>query len=167
MEAKLEKLNINTTANVDIPKAKKSAPVVDSWEDDSDTDVGEMDRVVNEDRAKPSSMPEPPPPTPASPQGFPSWNAIDAEVAGTGTRSPASRSTPRDDNTRRQEKSTAVASRMIAAGLGVKAPKRTEEQRAYDRAAKEAEIRKRNKERQDAAKAQEEEAKIKDAVWES
>ena len=66
---------------------------------------------------------------------------------------------------RRPEKQTAVASRMIAGALGVRAPKRTEEQKAYDRATKEKEIKRRNQEKEKAAKEKEEEEKAKAAIW--
>ena len=49
----------------------------------------------------------------------------------------------------RPEKTTAVASRLIAGALGVKAPSRTEEQRAYDRATRDKETKRRQKERED------------------
>lgn len=67
---------------------------------------------------------------------------------------------------RRPEKQTAVAGRMIAGALGIRAPKRTPEQRAYDRSVKEQEIRRRNREKELEAKAKEEEEKAKAAVWE-
>ena len=47
----------------------------------------------------------------------------------------------------RPEKTDAVAKRMIAGALGVKAPKKTEEQKAYDKAIKEKEIKRRNQEK--------------------
>jgi hypothetical protein len=72
-----------------------------------------------------------------------------------GSRSPA----------RRPEKQTAVAGRLIAGALGIRAPKRTEEQRAYDRAIKEKELRRRNREREEEAKRKEEEERAKAAVW--
>ena len=56
---------------------------------------------------------------------------------------------------------------MIAGALGIRAPKRTEEQRAYDRSVKEQELRRRNRERDDAAKAREEEERAKAAVWDA
>jgi hypothetical protein len=55
-----------------------------------------------------------------------------------------------------------VAARLIAGGLGVRAPKRTEEQREYDKALKEKEKRK----REDEKKAKEDEEKAKRSVWE-
>lgn len=69
------------------------------------------------------------------------------------------------DPARRPEKQTAVAGRLIAGALGVRAPKRTEEQRAYDRSVKEQEIRRRNREREELAKAKEEEERAKASVW--
>lgn len=65
----------------------------------------------------------------------------------------------------RPEKTDAVAKRMIAGALGVKAPKKTEEQRAYDRAIKEKEIKRRNQEKEAAARAKEEAERAKAAVW--
>lgn len=54
---------------------------------------------------------------------------------------------------------------MIAGALGVKAPKKTEEQKAYDRAIKEKEIKRRNQDKEAAARAKEEAEKAKAAVW--
>jgi hypothetical protein len=56
---------------------------------------------------------------------------------------------------------------LIAGALGIRAPKRTEEQRAYDRSVKEQEIRRRKKEKEEEAKAQEENEKAKNAVWDN
>jgi hypothetical protein len=54
---------------------------------------------------------------------------------------------------------------MIAGALGIRAPKRTEEQRAYDRAMKEKEIKRRNRAKEEEAKAKEEDDRAKAAVW--
>ena len=56
---------------------------------------------------------------------------------------------------------------MIAGALGIRAPKRTEEQSVYDRSVKEQEIKRRNREREEAAKAREEEERAKAAVWDA
>jgi hypothetical protein len=56
---------------------------------------------------------------------------------------------------------------MIAGALGIKAPKKTEEQRAYDRALKEKEMKRRNQEKEAAAKAKEEAERAKAAVWDA
>ncbi|KAG0154924.1 hypothetical protein PDIDSM_497 [Penicillium digitatum] len=48
--------------------------------------------------------------------------------------------------------------------LGIRAPKRTEQQRAYDRSVKEQEIRRRNREREEKARLREEE-RMKASIW--
>jgi hypothetical protein len=55
-----------------------------------------------------------------------------------------------------------VAARLIAGGLGVRAPKRTVEQKEYDKAMKEKEMKRRDDER----KAKEDEENAKRSVWE-
>ncbi|THZ16966.1 hypothetical protein D6C90_09937, partial [Aureobasidium pullulans] len=66
---------------------------------------------------------------------------------------------------RRPEKTNAVAHRLIAGALGVKMPRRTEEQRAYDKAIREQEKRKRDVEREARKRAEEDAAKAKAAIW--
>lgn len=60
-----------------------------------------------------------------------------------------------------------MAGRLIAAGLGMKAPKKTEEQRAYDKAVRENEIRRRVKEKDAKEKEREDADKARSAIWES
>jgi hypothetical protein len=55
---------------------------------------------------------------------------------------------------------------MIAGALGVRAPKKTEEQKLYDRAVREKEIKRRNKEKEETARKVEEAERAKAAVWE-
>lgn len=55
---------------------------------------------------------------------------------------------------------------MIAGALGVRAPKKTEEARAYDKAVKEKELKRREKEREAGKKEEEERRKAREAVWE-
>jgi len=59
-----------------------------------------------------------------------------------------------------------VASRLIAAGLGVKAPKKTEEQRLYEKSIREQERRKKEREIQERKKEEEQRERAKAAVWE-
>ncbi|KAF4547494.1 Hypothetical protein D9617_41g062450 [Elsinoe fawcettii] len=66
---------------------------------------------------------------------------------------------------KRPEKSTAVASRLIAAGLGVKAPRRTEEQREYDKAIRAQEAKRREREREEEKRRKEESERAKKAIW--
>jgi len=74
-----------------------------------------------------------------------------------------SKSERRDD--RRPDKTDAVARRLIAGALGVKAPKRTEEQKAYDKGLKEKEIKRRNAEKAEAVRKREEAERARAAVW--
>ncbi|RDW76463.1 uncharacterized protein DSM5745_06455 [Aspergillus mulundensis] len=166
------------TTSSALPAKKKKAPVVaDSWEDDLSDQDADSDRAGDELESpnvaaslvtSPAIAEGPldPPPTPISPQLSQPWIASAATVAG-GYGQPTSTSTSARDPNRRPEKQTAVAGRLIAGALGIRAPKRTEEQRAYDRAVKEQEIRRRNKEKEEAARAMEAEEKAKAAVWDS
>ncbi|KAJ5519753.1 hypothetical protein N7463_000206 [Penicillium fimorum] len=139
-------------------------PVADSWEDEADLSAPEgEDAQPNDEDTTPvlsptvsAEGPLDPPPTPISPQVSAPWMARAA--------SPAS---VQGAPTRRPEKQTAVAERMIAGALGIRAPKRTEQQRAYDRSVKEQEIRRRNREREEKAKVKEEEEKMKASIWSS
>lgn len=65
----------------------------------------------------------------------------------------------------RPEKQTVVAGRLIAGALGVRPPKRSDEQRLYEKSIMENELRRREKERGDAKRRLEEAAKAKAAMW--
>ncbi|KAK6957411.1 hypothetical protein Daesc_000196 [Daldinia eschscholtzii] len=67
---------------------------------------------------------------------------------------------------KRPEKTDAVARRMIASALGVRAPRPTEEQRAYDRAVREKERKRREEEKEAEKKRKEEAERAKVAIWE-
>jgi hypothetical protein len=54
---------------------------------------------------------------------------------------------------------------MIASALGVKVPKLTDEQRAYDRAMREKERKRREEEKVAERRREEEVAKARQAVW--
>jgi hypothetical protein len=154
----------STTTPTSAPKPRKPTkkPIADSWEDEDTSD----DEPASQGDAAPSPSilsptlsaegPLDPPPTPISPQTTNPW--VDTGRSG----SPAAGK--RDPN-RRPEKQTAVAGRLIAGALGIRAPKRTEEQRAYDRSVKEQEIKRRNREREEQAKAKEDEERLKSSVW--
>ncbi|KAL1996768.1 hypothetical protein VTN49DRAFT_7633 [Thermomyces lanuginosus] len=158
-----------TQTETDAPatrSAKSKKPVVDSWEDalsDSDSDKEASDAI------------EPPPARARqkNPQAAPPaqddlvidqhpWLANPSQ-----TTSASSWSGSKEPPRVRPEKQTAVASRMIAGALGIRAPKRTEEQRAYDRAMKEKEIKRRNRLKEEQEKAKQEEERLKAAIWES
>ncbi|EED24141.1 conserved hypothetical protein [Talaromyces stipitatus ATCC 10500] len=156
---------------------KKKAAVADSWEDDlSDDEKASTTEIEKEDDTKAkfksplaatkSEGPLAPPSTPSTnldgdDYGLPQWGRVPPTTTSTST------SSTRDSARARPEKQTAVASRMIAGALGIRAPKRTEEQRAYDRAMKEKEIKRRNKEKEEEAKARQEEERAKAAVWDA
>ncbi|KAK5115990.1 hypothetical protein LTR62_000446 [Meristemomyces frigidus] len=156
-------------------KTKKSEPA-ESWDEDSDTDEDDSGNATPVRTLSTSDYPGAPPPTPSSPsfssgktvsgapyQTFPPYGFHESENTDNGRRGSAAK--PSNVEERRPEKSTAVASRLIAAGLGQKAPRRTDEERKYDQAMKVQEKRKR-----DGAKAEDERRRLegekaKMAVW--
>lgn len=69
------------------------------------------------------------------------------------------------DSGKRPEKTNAVASRLIAGALGVRAPPKTEEQKAYEKAVREKEVKRREREKEDAKRAEEERERAKKAIW--
>lgn len=151
--------------------------VADSWEDElaessgSDTETAED---VEANRTTHGSLqrqvtegPLAPPPTPASPlASTPAYDTpyegIDAQMGAAA----AERGPDRDAPARRPEKTTAVAARMIAGGLGLRAPKRSEEEREFDRAAREKERKRREREREQVALDKKREEAAKKSVWE-
>jgi len=174
-------------------RGKTSTQVIDSWEDDDDLSTpvdqdsgshgltGTEEEDDNYNTAKPikprNPALQPPPPTPISPRNadqFVDWSPAQVLGGGRPTQyTPPTSSTPttdlsdRERDRRRPEKTTATASRLIAAGLGMKPAKKTEEQRQYDRAVREQEIRRRTKEKEALQKEREADEKLKAAVWDS
>lgn len=157
MDSKLERLSLKTS-NASASKEE----VAESWEDDAVSDSSPEDEHQPEQKTRRDvaratespqrSLPNAPPSTPVAPRtNTPEWNTH-------------GRSDFREER-RRPEKSTAVAGRLIAGALGVKAPKKTEEQRAYERSVKEQEIRRRNREKEQQEKERLEEEKAKASVW--
>jgi hypothetical protein len=175
----MESLRIDSL-KVSSPSAKKTqkVEVADSWEDE-ELDSGaetpteapgpSLKQIKSND-----TPPGPPPPTPISPaRNDPLYDWSPAHQLGGGRPQPLPGSgpgTPRSDSDserRRPEKTTATAGRMIAASLGLKAPKKTEEQRKYDRAMKEQEIKRRNREKELKEQEALDDEKAKAAVWDS
>jgi hypothetical protein len=166
----IQRPTVKTSApglSMSAPKPKKATkPVADSWEDEanlsSDDEPSPRERGASLSSVLSPTLsaesPLDPPPTPISPQTSNAWAAVSSTPPAAGQSSAAG-------ERRRPEKQTAVAGRLIAGALGIRAPKRTEEQRAYDRSVKEQEIKRRNREREEKAKAQEEEEKAKASVW--
>lgn len=136
--------------------------MAESWEEEelSSEEETEISKVASTE-----DMPHAPPPTPVA-QSVPSrpgeggvaetwYPEIYTVDAGRSTRSEA-----------RPEKTDAVARRMIAGALGVRTPKKTDDQREYEKAVKEKEMRKRNKEREAEEEARREAERAKNAIWE-
>ncbi|UQC89437.1 uncharacterized protein CLUP02_14968 [Colletotrichum lupini] len=166
----LSKLSINSSKKTPSTKNTK-APVADSWEDE---DVDEDDDEEEEEAVKPQSDgAKAPPPTPISPtynaadRSFPNpYGSVDS-VAGAGASSGGGSSGQDAASSRpRPEKTDAVARRMIASALGVKVPRMTEEQRAYDKAVKEKERKRREEEKAAEKRRLEDAEKAKVAIWE-
>lgn len=167
-------------------KAKKAEPVADSWEDEDVSSESESEpEVKTEKKSKPQrefgAEPEsweddvdnnsddgeraPSPPTSRSRNPEPSTTtSLPPYLDYTGPTGGASSSA--SSEYKRPEKTDKVARRMIASALGIKAPKMTEEQRAYDRALREKERKRKEEERERKKKAEEEALKAKAAIWE-
>lgn len=163
MESRLGRLSINHETRKDkvTPKEKSKEAVADSWDDEAASNTSDTEGDSTAPSSK-SPTPIAPPPTPASPHsGFPSWDSPDQLPLSTRMGDRAS------DDRKRPEKSTAVAGRLIAAGLGMRAPKQTEEQKAYDRAIRENEIKRRKKEKEEKDKGVLENEKAQTVMWES
>ncbi|KAG6037339.1 hypothetical protein E4U19_002291 [Claviceps sp. Clav32 group G5] len=142
------------------PKPKprlKSKPekIVDSWEDD-DSSSGSDEESRTSAVSSPVALSSPSTPFAATHGSVPDWNhAADRPASPRG-----------GDAAKRPEKTDAVARRMIAAGLGLKAPKQTEEQRAYQRSVREQEKKKREQEKEEEQRRRKESELAKAAVWE-
>lgn len=175
LESSLNKLSL-APQNAKKPSSKKqhAAPVADSWEDDDLSSGSETDRPLTATES--ASYPDPPPPTPISPTGPYSRNEADRFASPYAEWSPGSSNSnggigagPRNDRERgvekRPEKTDAVAKRMIAGALGVRAPKKTEEQRAYERAVREKEIKRIQAEKEEGKRREEERERAKAAAW--
>jgi hypothetical protein len=154
----LNKLSISPQQPKSPSASKKKQDVAESWEDEDSGD--DTDRPNSRQQ---SHFPAAPPPTPISPSI--SSSDRDAFISPYGYGDSLTPNARSERPAVRPEKTDAVAKRMIAGALGVKAPKQTEEQKAYDRAVKEKETRRRNLEKQVAAKAEEEAENAKAAVW--
>ena len=157
-----------TPPSTSTPRSKKTEPV-ESWEDEADDgssseDDGQATPVLSDDTSS-----GPPPPTPSSPsmytgepyQAFPAHgfdSRFDSDPASSFRRNDASEE-------RRPDKSTSVASRLIAAGIGQKAPKRTKEQREYDQAMKVQEKKKRDQVKEDELRKKQEKDQAMKDVW--
>jgi hypothetical protein len=176
----LKTTELETTAPQPRTKAqkKKDSPVADSWEDEADADnddSAEATPVAATTTAGTSA----PPPTPLSPVAHSKRPFSPSALSGPGFTIPpfdgasdypapsssSSTAAPGAGPSKRPEKTDAVARRMIASALGMRAPKPTEEQRAYDKAVREKERKRREEEKEREKKREEEIAKARQAIW--
>lgn len=165
LESSISKLSLSPQNNKKASAPKKVQPVVDSWEDDDISSGDETDRPISPQRS--TDYPSAPPPTPINSAGYSPFE--DGFGGGRGPGGASYDGSPRSDRTgsnTRPEKTDAVAKRLIAGALGVRAPKKTEEQRAYERAVKEKEAKRRNGEKDAKIRAEEEAKRAKAAAWE-
>ncbi|MCJ1367373.1 hypothetical protein MMC16_006506 [Acarospora aff. strigata] len=147
-------------ANVQKHSDENRQSIVESWEDD----LSSGDDTEKEHGRGVADIPNAPPPTPVSPTFSSAWNETDSATQRAPGRIDDGGSPYR--STFRPEKQTAVAGRLIAGALGIRAPKKNEEQKAYDKAVKEKEIRKLNGEREAQARAKQDAERAKAAIWE-
>ncbi|KAM3418949.1 hypothetical protein BST61_g4906 [Cercospora zeina] len=150
-------------------RSRRPEPV-ESWDDEVDAaaDPNDDDETVSTPtRPATANLPGPPPPTPSSPTDAKQREFHYRNFGPLSMESPPQSSSPRGSETpeRRPEKTTAVASRLIAAGLGQKAPKRTPEQREYDQAMKVQEKKKRDQAKAEEERKQRETEAAKKAIW--
>ncbi|KAK4507699.1 hypothetical protein PRZ48_001434 [Zasmidium cellare] len=162
----LGKLNLS---NEKTASKSKKAPVVDSWEDEAnDSSDDEGQGTSTPVRPSTSDMPDAPPPTPSSPshgsQRDIDYQSFQSLQFGGNFDNPSSRPGTSGDE-RRPDKTTSVASRLIAAGIGQKAPKRTKEQREYDQAMKVQEKKKRDQAKEEEERKRREKEQAQKDIW--
>jgi hypothetical protein len=164
LSSSLHKLSLNPQPSKSVSSFKKKQAIAESWEDEElELSGEETDRPLSPQQS--ADYPSAPPPTPISPStSFARETFVNPYGYGTDGASDVRGSAGRSV---RPDKTDAAAKRMIAGALGIKAPKKTEEQRAYDRALKEKEMKRRNQEKEAAAKAKEEAERAKAAVWDA
>lgn len=149
---------------------KKIEETPDSWEDEIIEDASPVEAPgPSLKQITSNDGPAPPPPTPISPHNADPmsqrWDS--GSLADSGRSTPRYPGSARENGDKRPEKTTATANRMIAGALGIRAPKKTEEQKQYDKAAKEAEIKRRNREKEQKEQDRLEDEKAKAAIWDA
>jgi len=166
LESSLNKLSLDPYTQKASPSNNKKHTVADSWEDEDLSSGEETDRPLSPQQS--ADYPAAPPPTPISPTT--TFAGRDRFISPYQT-DPWSQSSNINEISRsgrtnaRPEKTDAVAKRLIAGALGVRAPKKTEEQRAYDRAMEGKEIKRKAQEKEAAGRAKEEAERAKVAMW--
>ncbi|KAF3052587.1 hypothetical protein E8E11_009392 [Didymella keratinophila] len=163
----LSTLKLSTTVPQKPLHKPKSKPVADSWDLESSGSDTETESTLPLSTTSTGTTlvedpPQPPPPTPASPTPF---DFPDSPYGAGRTRGDSGVGSGVGGLDKRPEKTTAVAGRMIAGALGVRAPRRTEEEREYDRAMREKERKRRAEEREREKRETEDREARKKAIW--
>ncbi|KAK4636116.1 hypothetical protein CLAFUW4_01115 [Fulvia fulva] len=166
--ASLGKLHISPT-----PKRATQAEPAECWEDEAGDSGSETEAegTLTPVRPRTSDLPGAPPPTPSSPAStreretsYPPVSSFGFDDAFVKT-SCSSRSGTAGADGKRPDKTTSVASRLIAAGIGQKAPRRTKEEREYDQAMQIQEKKRRDKAREEEENKKREKERAQKAVW--
>ncbi len=151
-------------------KKKKKHEVADSWEDEevSSDDDALLSPVAASSQPAGTSAPPPTPSTPSyhSTAMHPSFGGNPGSSALSASWSARESGSSGAAPSRRPEKTDAVARRLIAGALGIRAPRQTDEQKAYDKSLREAERKRRDEEREAQKREQGEIEKAKKAIWE-
>jgi hypothetical protein len=151
---------------------QSQSEVVDSWEDDVEdeskprSDASKPVRPATSQTQKTSGYVRPTRPNKepvSSASNGPSFNPDGSLNDGT-VLSDASKPAPSGEE-RRPDKTTAIASRLIAVAIGQRPAQRTKEQREYDQAMKAQEKKKRDQAREKELQAQREKEQAKKDVW--
>lgn len=175
----LQKLSINTTSST--KNKPQQQPPTDSWDalssddDEHDEEADALTALPSSKRKDLEDYPSAPPPTPMSahissfsqPAALQDFTASSSPPSSTSriSSSAAPRRIASSNPDVRPEKTTSSAARMIAGALGVKAPKKTEEQRMYEKAVREKEVRRRDREKEEKKREEEEKEKARRSVW--
>lgn len=164
VESSLHKLSLAPSPRGPAPKPT-SHPVADSWEEEADSSSSTSRTPSPPQTPTSSNLPLAPPPTPISAtysiSHRPDWPSAHFPP----TRQNASSAS--EPLQHRPEKQTAVAGRIIAGALGVKAPAKSEEGRAYEKAMREKEKKRLEREREERRREEEEQERAKREVWEA
>ncbi|EME49556.1 hypothetical protein DOTSEDRAFT_30773 [Dothistroma septosporum NZE10] len=151
----------------------ENAEPVECWEDEADDSASQTEGDGTSTPVRPSNpgLPGAPPPTPSSPvstrESDVSYQFVSPLDSNDAYTNPpvGSRSMTAAGEERRPDKTTSVASRLIAAGIGQKAPPRTKEEREYDQAMKIQEKKKRDGAREEAERKRRERENAQKAMW--
>lgn len=142
------------------PIAPSSTSIVESWEEEADSPPPSA--ASSPPHTPTSPIPSAPPPTPIA-AAYP-WRMDWGRTQTLATRN--GYTSPPPPPTSRPEKQTGVAGRLIAGALGVKAPPKSEDGKAYERAVRENEKRRLAKAREKRRREEEEAERAKRQIWE-